>query len=136
MLHGRSLDEMEHPSARNGLVDPAAVLTVVEVVAEQFVAGGRPMTVLQVADATSISEPIIARIVERLIQHEWLLRIEGPDATLSLAKPPEQMNAGELIELGYQMVDEGQGRVSALVSKLRDAQQDAAEGVTLATLMA
>ncbi len=136
MLQGRSLDEMEHPSARSGLVDPAAVLTVVEVVAEQFVAGGRPMTVLQVADATSISEPIIARIVERLIQHEWLLRIEGPDATLSLAKPPEQMNAGELIELGYQMVDEGQGRVSALVSKLRDAQQDAAEGVTLATLMA
>jgi membrane protein len=135
MLHGRSLEEMEHPQSRTGMVDPTVVLTVMEIVAEHFVAAERAISSLQLADMTSIPESIIARIIERLVQEKWLLRVEGPDAAISLARPPEQMNANELLAIGFQMVDEGQARTSAILRKLREAQQNAAEGITLAALV-
>jgi membrane protein len=135
MLHGRSLDEMDPPRSRTGMVDPTSVLTVVEVIAEHF-AAGQPVTSRQVADITSIAEPMIARIVERLVHEGWLHRVERPDRAVILAKPPDQMNASDFIEIGFRMVDEGgQGRCSALAKQLRAAQQTVAEGETLATLV-
>ena len=135
MLHGRSLDEMDHPHLRTGMIDPASVLTVMEVVAEHFVAG-QPVTSRQVADMTSIPEPTIARIVERLVREGWLHRVERPETAVSLAKPPEHMNANEFIEMGFEMVDEGgPGRSSALSQQLREAQQAVTDGITLAALV-
>ena len=135
MLHGRSLDEIDRPQARTSMVDPASVLTVMEITVEHFVRG-QPVTPRQIADITSIHEATIARIVEHLILEGWLHRVEHPGTTISLAKPPETMKANEFIEIGFRMVDEsGQGRSSALTKQLRDAQQAVADGVTLATLV-
>ena len=135
MLQGRSLEEIERPHVRTGMVDSAAVLTVMEIIAEHFVAG-KPVSTRFISDVTSKPEPTIARIVERLVQEGWLHRVERPETAFSLAKPPELMNANEFINIGFRMVDEGgQGRASAIVEQLRHAQQAVAEGVTLASLV-
>ncbi len=136
MLSGKTLNQIDQPYLRSGIVDPTAVLTVMEVAAEQFLAG-RPVTVDQLADTTAIPRPTAARIVERLVRQGWLHRVERPDQAVTLAKPPEQMNATEFIEIGFEMADEGsRGRASILVERLRAAQQTAAEGSTLAMLVA
>jgi membrane protein len=135
MLHGRSLDEMNHPHAGVGMVDPASVLTVMQAIGEHFVAG-QPVTPRQLADVTAIPELTIARMIERLIEKEWLHRVERPETAVSLAKPPEQMEAKELLEIGFGMLDEvGQRRCSILVKQLRDAQQTVLDGMTLAALL-
>lgn len=135
MLQGRTLDEIDRQRAPTGIVDPASVLNVMEFIAEQFMVG-RAVTSRQVADVTGIPENVIARIVERLTHEGWLHRVQRPEVALSLAKPPDQMDANEFVELGYRMVDEGtRGRRSALSKRLRDAQKSLVEGMTLAALV-
>ncbi|MFC1759559.1 YhjD/YihY/BrkB family envelope integrity protein [Planctomycetota bacterium] len=135
MLHGRSLEEMDHKDSRVGMVDPVAVLTIMEIVGRRF-AEGQPVALRQIAEIVSVPESVVAKIVECLTREGWLHRIEGPETAFSLAKPPEQMNASEFIELGYQMLDDGGSQhLSAMVRQLRDAQRRAADGATLATLL-
>ncbi|MBC8353809.1 MAG: YihY family inner membrane protein [Planctomycetes bacterium] len=136
LLRGRSLDEVDHRHARTGMIDPASILAVTEVIAEHFVAG-QPVTSGQVADVTSIPEPTIARIIERLVHGGWLHRVRDRETAVSLAKPPEQIMANELIAIGFRMVDEGgQESCSAFVQQLRDAQQTVADGISLAAIVA
>lgn len=135
MLRGRSLAEMDHPGERTRLVDPTVVLTMMEEIAEQF-AAGRPVTPRQLADSQALPEPTVTRIIDRFVLSGWLHRVEHPEPAVSLAKPPEQLTAHELLEAGYQLVDEGApGRCSAFIRQLRDAQEKLAAGVTLATLV-
>ncbi len=134
-LRGRSLDEIDPPQKWTIVVDPTSVLTVMEIIAEQFVAG-HPVASRKVAELSALPEPSVVRIVERLVDEGWLHRVELPETAVTLAKPLEQMNAKEFLEIGYRMADEGrQGRCSALVNQLRDAQQKVAEKVTLDTLV-
>ncbi|MEO8494654.1 MAG: YhjD/YihY/BrkB family envelope integrity protein [Planctomycetota bacterium] len=136
MLHGRSLDEVDHRHVRTGMIDPAAVLTVMEVVAEQF-AAGKSATSQQAADMTLLPESMIASIFERLVRDGWLHRVGDRETDVTLAKPPEQISATELVELGFQMVDEGGPEcTSDFVRQLRDAQRTLAAGISLATITA
>lgn len=135
MLHGRSLAEMDPPVARSGLVDPTSVLALVEVISEQFVAG-RPVTTRQLATVTTLPLATVTCIVDRLVNDGWLYRVDRPEAAISLARPPEQLKANVFLELGYEMVDRGdQGRSSALLSQLREAQSRAVQGITLSMLV-
>lgn len=135
MLQGRSIDEMDPPRMRTGLVSPTSVLTVMEAIAEHFVAG-RTATVREVAEDLSLPEATISRIIERLVQEGWLHRVEHPAASVSLARPPELMDATQFLAIGFRMLDEnGPGRTSALDRQLREAQQAAANGVNLAMLV-
>jgi hypothetical protein len=55
---------------------------------------------------------------------------------VSLACPPQNVSAQELIELGYEIVDQGQtGRRSPFLERLRAAQTAVAGKATLATLL-
>ena len=135
MLHGRSIAEMDPPVARSGLADPTSVLAMVEVISENFVAG-RPVTVTKLAEVTSLPSATVKNVVDRLVQDNWLHRIDRPDAAISLARPLDQMSANAFLQLGYDMVDHGdQGRASALVNQLRNAQRQAVEGITLSMLV-
>jgi hypothetical protein len=85
---------------------------------------------------TSIPEPTVVRIVDRLIHDGWLHRVERPESAISLAKPPEHMEASEFIQMGFEMLDDGgPGRSSVLARRLRKAQQEVTEGITLASLL-
>ena len=77
--------------------------------------------------------PVLDRLAEKHLVH-WL---DGEVRTVSLARPPEQVTADELIQIGYQLVDaSGLGQRSSLVERLRAAQQQLAERTTLASLVA
>lgn len=134
-LGGRRLEEMDQKE-RTGLVDPAAVLIVMQVIAQQF-ESSQPTTARSIADETGIGEATVARMLERLISAGFLHRLEGDDNAVGLARPPEQVSADELIEIGYLMADEGAAeRKSSVVKRLREAQKSLAAQITLATLAA
>lgn len=135
MLQGKSPNEIEHPQERTFQFDPASVLTLMEIVAENF-ASGSPTTYRQVANITALPESTISKIVERLVREGWLHHVEGLETAVSLSRLPANMNASKFIAIGFQMSDEGRvGRSSALIQQLRQAQQTVAEGITLATLV-
>jgi membrane protein len=136
MLGGRRLEEIESRRARTGLVDPASVLTVMQAVARRF-QSSRPTTPRDVVDETSISEQTVARMLERLAEAGFLHRLDTEDGALVLARPPDQISAAELIEIGFRMVDEGAGDSGPpFLQRLREAQRNLARQVTLAALAA
>ncbi len=134
-LRGRTLKEINPPQVRAGIVDATAVLAIMEVIAEQF-SKGRPMTSQKIAEITSLPEVVVSRIVERLVHDGWLHRVEHPETAVSLAQPPDKMSAEDFIRVGFQLADEGgPGRPSAMLTRLREAQQRAVDGVSLAALV-
>jgi len=135
-LQGRSLEELEPKRPQNGLVDPAAVLSVMEIVTERF-AESRPTTQREISDETHIAEGIVCQILDRLVHARLLHRLERDGDTVSLACPPDQISADRLIEIGYNLVDAGGvGHQSPLVHRMREAQKSLAQHATLATLLA
>ncbi len=134
MLGGRRLEDMESSQERTGLVDPASVLLVMQVVAEQFNAS-RATTGRHIADVTSIPESTVFGMIERLVEGGFLHRLDREDGAVSLAVPPDQISADQLIEVGYRMADEGAvDRSLTVLHDLREAQRKLASKVTLAAL--
>lgn len=136
MLGGRRLEEIEAAKRETGLVDPASVLTIMQVIAERFDTS-QPTTARQIADETSLPESTVVRMLERFVSAGFLHWLDRDETAVTLAQPPDQVSADALIEIGYQMVDEGiGGRRSAIVQRLREAQRNLAGQVTLAALAA
>ncbi len=134
MLTGRTLDQLEHKRRPTGLVDPAAVLTVMEVIGERF-CESKTTTDREITDVTAIPETTVRTMISRLIGAGVLHRLEGEDGAVSLARPPEGINVGQLLEVGFSLADEGGSkRDSTLVQKLRETQRTLAEKATLADM--
>jgi membrane protein len=131
----RELEQMEDKRPQAGLVDPAAVLVVMELINERF-AEGLPVTAREISDETRIPETVANQILTRLSQAAMVHFVDAEDRAVTLARPPEQICADRLIEIGYSMVDEGsRGRESSLVHRLREAQKRLAATTTLASLL-
>jgi membrane protein len=134
-LGGRTLEEVERKRRPTGLVDPASVLTVMEVIAERFGESAATST-SQITEATGLAEATVQLIVQRLIEAGLVHRLDREDGAVSLARPPERIAAGELIEVGFALVDEGgMERKPAILLQLRDAQRSLAARATLAALL-
>jgi membrane protein len=133
--HLEELKELQQKRPQNGMIDPASVVNVMEIVTERF-AAGRPVALREIADETHMAEGMILQMVNQLAREGYLHRLEGLDNVVALARPPEQISADKLIEIGYHLVDEGGvGRQSPLVQRLREAQRCLAQQTTLAALM-
>ena len=133
MLHGRRLEEIERRRELTGLIEPAAVITVMELIAERF-AQGASITSDQISDAASIPRTTVSEMLERLIDDGLLNRLDRDKRTVSLARPAEQITAARLIEIGFTMIDETGARPSLLIDGLRDVQRKLAGRQTLASL--
>lgn len=134
MLHGRRLDDVERQRQTTGLVDPAAVVLVAEVVAEQF-AEGRPATARQVAETTGISEAMVLLMFDRLVEAGVLHQVTQDESTVTLTRPADQIRADLLVQIGHDLVQVGGGgRRSELVQRLREGQKSMASELKLKTL--
>jgi membrane protein len=133
-LHGRRLGEIERRHELTGLIEPASVITVMEVVAERF-ARGKRTTSDQIADAASFPRSTVAPILDHLVDQGLLHRLESENEAVSLSLPADQITAAQLIDVGFQMVDESGIRRSSFFDRLRDAQRDLAGEQTLANLL-
>ncbi len=134
MLHGRRLDEIERKRESVGLIDPAAVLTVMEIVTSRF-NRGKQTPARKIAEEASLPLHVVSQIFERLAEAGIVHRLDSEEETVSLAQPPDQISADQLIDIGFAMADaSGDGKHSSLLERLRETQRNLAAQVTLASL--
>jgi membrane protein len=131
----RQLEETDRKRRRTGIVEPASILLVMEVIAERF-QQSQPVAIRIIAEETSLPEPAVTMMIDRLTSAGLVHRLDRDDASVTLGCPPEQISADKLIEIGFSMVDESiGGRKSMILQKLRDVQKGIASEVTLAGLL-
>jgi len=134
MLHGRRLQEVEQSRVTNTLVEPAAVVRVMQAVGDSFQAGRR-LTTQQISDQTRLPSAITVMIVERLIATGLVHPLESDKLSICLAKPPEQIPLDQLMSIGFQLADQGESRgTSGVFETLRQVQKSALANSTLATI--
>ncbi len=134
-LGGRSPREIENRQEPTGLVDPASVVLLMEVVVDRF-QSGQPSTARGLAEATGIPEATVHTMIDHLIARGFLHPLEHDEKVVTLARPPEQIAAGDIIDVGMELVQVGGGMSSELVQRLRAAQKSLASGVKLGSLTA
>lgn len=127
------------------VVDPASALAVMEAVASGFRAG-MPTPMRELIKQTRASRGVIELICAKLSERGFLLRVAGgtdDNPSYALARPPETINAGDVLRVGYDMAGSGLGSgafleqtsPSTVVEVLRKAQIEAATRSTLAGLL-
>lgn len=134
-LPGRQLEEIERKRRAHGIVDPAAVVTVMEIVADRFMAG-KPTSMRQVSESTGIAEPTVLSLIKALVAAghlHWL----AAEETVSLARSPDQITADLLLDVGYGLVQLGDRTEQSMwIARLRASQRKLAAESTLAALIA
>ena len=134
-LDNRALEEIEKRRATTGLVEPAAVVSVMEVVAEGF-RNGQAMQQRKIADRTGVPEQAVATIVQELCKAGLLHRIDRDQNTVCLAQSPENVTADRLMDIGYRLADgAGERRISVFAERIREHQRALTKSITLASLV-
>ena len=134
-LAGRTLEEIELRRPAGGVVDPGAVLTVMEVVAGRF-RQSLSSTGERITEETGLPASTVEAMLQRLVEAAVLHRLEGEAGEVSLARPPESISAAELMDIGFALADEGGiDRKPVILQHLRDAQRALAARRTLANLL-
>ncbi|MGI9013662.1 MAG: YhjD/YihY/BrkB family envelope integrity protein [Phycisphaerales bacterium] len=137
-LQGRRLDELEKKPAASqplGLIDPAAVVTLMQQIAEKF-EQGQSIASHEIAGTLGMAESQVARIIEHLERSGLLFKVERPEDTWTLSRPPDQISVETLLETAFGLADEGRTACgSILLARLRTAQLKAASEFNLAALV-
>lgn len=135
-LHGRQLAELEQQQRESTMVDPAVVPVMMKVIAERF-REGRTTSIERITSATGISDAVTERIVGQLVSADLLHRVADSDRTVALSRPPDEIPVQQLLDIAFNAadLDVGDERATQLLERLRAAQKDASEGVTLATVL-
>ena len=134
MLDGRRLQEFEQSRLVSGFVEPASVVTVMHVVSGSF-QSGKHLTVKQISDQTRLPAAVIQKIVDRLITAGFVHQLGSDQVCVCLAQSPDQIALTELIDIGFQLADQGENcATSTLLEELRQVQKTAVANITLATL--
>ncbi|MCP4190869.1 MAG: YihY family inner membrane protein [Planctomycetaceae bacterium] len=117
------------------VVEPTTVVLLTETVARNFEAG-ESSTVDDLVDATSLPKGLVEEMAEQLTKNRILHEVAGSKPAYTLARAPDQVSAAELIQVGYEMVDQQMVNRSALTDRLRLAQKQIVQKETLASLLA
>jgi len=139
VLSTLGLIEDQHPAGRPRLVDPSAILVVLAAVGSRF-RQGHPSDHSHIAQATGVDERAVGEMLEKLTQSGLLLRVVGgPErlATYTLARPPEGIDALEVLRLGDELAGArpGHDRPTPIHDLVGRARAGALSGKTLADLM-
>lgn len=133
-LRGRRLEELEKRARRSTLVDPASVVTVMKCIAARFV-DGLSVTPNTIAGEARLTESNVTDILTPLEKAQFVYRLARPQGEYTLARPPQQIGADLLLQIGFQLVDQGSPPESdSLIDRLRKAQLRIASETTLAAL--
>ena len=129
MLRGR--DARVEGVEDESMIDPASILTVMALVSEGF-SEGRATDGPAVVRATGLPPTFVGILLERLEQRGFLHQLERGEGYV-LARPPEQVSAGELMDVAFELVDDTSIRCeNPLLERLRDAQRRLIGETTLA----
>lgn len=134
-LGDHAIREMESRRESTGLIEPSIVVSAMQVVGQGFETG-RPATQRLIAERVGVSEKLIAPIVQELCREGYLHRIEGEDKAVCLSRPPDQILASDLIDVGFRLADSSrETTLTAFANRLRDAQRERAANVALAAII-
>ena len=134
-LGNRAVEEIENRRATSGLVEPASVVSVMEVIAEDF-ATGSTTPQRRIADRTGVPERAVSTILQELCDAGLVHRIERDQNAVCLAQSPETVTADRLMDIGFRLADgAGERRLSQFAVRLREHQKALAKSVTLANLV-
>jgi YihY family inner membrane protein len=131
-LRGRDLRAM-HDEDLGGLIDPAAILPVMSTISRAF-EHGRALATEQVVVETGLRTAVVRTMLDRLERRGFLHHVERDDS-FALARPPEQISAGELMDVAFELVDDTAYKVrTPMLERLREVQRGLAANTTLAGL--
>jgi membrane protein len=132
LFSGRTMEEMERQRRRGPeMIDPAAILGVMEITVERFEAG-KPTPPHIVSETTGLPESAVRGMFERLVETGLVHQVERPEAAYVLATPPDKLDAQRVMDIGFALADEMGTHRSALLQHIRDAQRAAVAKSTLA----
>lgn len=131
-LRGRDLRSSDDEDL-GGLIDPAAILPVMETISRAF-DQGRSMTPEQIVVETGLRTSLVRSMLDRLERRGFLNRLERDDS-FALARPPAQIEASELMDVAFELVDDAASKVhTPMLEHLREVQRRLAAETTLAGL--
>ena len=133
MLRGR--DSRIDGDEQETMVDPAAILTIMGLISDGFTEG-HSLDAQQVVRRTGLPTSFVTAVLQRLEQRGFINQLERNDG-YSMARPPEQVTASELMDVAFELVDDSSARcANPLLERLREAQRALAAETTLAGLAA
>lgn len=127
---------MEEERAEPVLVDPACILGLLAALAERF-RQGKAAELTELERLVGVRRPILNAMLDRLVSASLLHRVVGPSgqAAFALAKPADEIRVSDALDLGHDMAAAGNDEAShGLVGRLRAAQREAANSMTIAQL--
>ena len=132
-LRGRALQSMQEEDV-GGLLDPASILPLMAAVSRGF-QHGTLATEHQIVMETGLRPEVVEIMLERLEARGYLHQVEGADGYV-LARPPEQIQASELMDVAFELVDDTatSRQLPPILEKLRDAQRALAAKSSLKSL--
>lgn len=126
--------EDPRPIRSGRLVDPAIVLGLLAKVAERFAKGQRTEPSSVSADL-GLDDASTSELLERLTAANLVLRV-GDDASFTLARPPESIDAADVMTQAHHWGAGDAKHAPAFLADLARQRVDALRGATLASLMA
>jgi membrane protein len=134
-LGDHAIKEMESRRESAGLIEPSIVVTAMQVVGQDF-ESGQPTSQRTIADRVGVSEKLVAPIIQELCRDGYLHRVEGEQKLVCLSRPPDQILAGDLIDVGFRLADSSrESAISAFANRLREAQKERAANVSLDSII-
>jgi membrane protein len=130
VLRGRSPAILNRGEGTPGMIEPSIVLRVLQEAGKAF-DDGTPLEVDQVANQLGLPITSTRVIIERLADRGFLVRLQTADQ-FALSRPLEKIQAREILDIGFNLADEStRSSPPALLDKLRDAQCNMLEGMTV-----
>lgn len=130
VLRGRSPAILNRGEGTPGMIEPSIVLRVLQEAGKAF-DDGSPLEVDQVANQLGLPITSTRVIIERLADRGFLVRLQTADQ-FALSRPLEKIQAREILDIGFNLADEStRSSPPALLDKLRDAQCNMLEGMTV-----
>jgi len=137
--------ERERPHG-DAILDPASCIPVVREIVIAF-RDGKSMSSAALARRTGMAEPLLRRVLDKLVERHMLHRVAGEDEeeSYALARPPESIRLEEVMEALSSLSgwpDDAApkhsgraGSVDDLVASIRERQRRALAGLTAASLV-
>lgn len=126
-------------TAGPAFVDPVSILSVMAMLARRF-NEGQPVNAPLLASGLALQEPIVKQMLESLSDAGFVLRVQHEERPgyYSLARPPERIEASEILKVGEDLAGRVRPDAEALGQfgeALRESRQAVVQNRTLASFI-
>lgn len=126
-----TLEEARQRRATHGIVEPAIIIAIIDVLGDRF-RNGKPATAYEIAEQVGMPEDPARLMLDEAVAAGFVHRLGDGDRGYVLARPIDQIEPAELLDLGFSLADVGSRNAGAgLLGRLREAQRQTASSARL-----